>query len=162
MKLTYAEVVSNPELLERLVAEARRERALAIKRLVFAPIAAFFRPAKHKAAAANIACGSHAARPHLASCRARKASAAKSATVVYRTLVDTIDVPRNDNFQVITEHSPRDAGVRPRLPRHPRSDGFVSIQITSATAAAWRRSGCLPHPRRAPAARVSVGPRTCS
>jgi hypothetical protein len=59
MKLTYADVLDNPELLGRLVAEAKRERTRAINRLVFAPIAAFFhRPAKHKTAAAlNIACG---------------------------------------------------------------------------------------------------------
>ena len=31
----------------------------------------------------------------------------KVGQVVYRTMVDTIDVPRDDNFQVITEH-PRD------------------------------------------------------
>ena len=26
--------------------------------------------------------------------------------IVYRTLVDTINVPRNDNFQIIGEHDP--------------------------------------------------------
>ena len=29
----------------------------------------------------------------------------KVGQVVYRTMVETIDVPRDDNFQVITEHS---------------------------------------------------------
>jgi len=50
--------------------------------------------------------------------------------VVYRAMVDTIQVPVDDNFQVITEHDSEgliyDAdylGVR-------RTDGFVAIQIT--------------------------------
>ena len=54
----------------------------------------------------------------------------KVGAVVYRTMVDTIDVPKNDNFQVITEHS-RDTLVFDRNYMDiPRSDGFVSIQIT--------------------------------
>jgi phenylpyruvate tautomerase PptA (4-oxalocrotonate tautomerase family) len=54
----------------------------------------------------------------------------KVGQVVYRTMVDTIDVPRNDNFQVITEHS-RDTLVFDRgYLDIPRGDGFVSIQIT--------------------------------
>jgi hypothetical protein len=59
MKLTYDRILDNPELLERVLATAKRERALAINRLVFAPIAAFFRrPQKAKAATAlTVACG---------------------------------------------------------------------------------------------------------
>ena len=54
----------------------------------------------------------------------------KIGQVVYRTMVDTIDVPRDDNFQVITEHS-RDTLVFDRgYLDIPRTDGFVSIQIT--------------------------------
>ena len=54
----------------------------------------------------------------------------KVGAVVYRTMVDTIDVPRNDNFQVIAEHS-RDTLVFDRSYLGiERSDGFVSIQIT--------------------------------
>jgi len=54
----------------------------------------------------------------------------KIGAVVYRAMVDTIDVPKNDNFQVITEHS-RDTLVFDRgYLDIPRSDGFVSIQIT--------------------------------
>ncbi|HEV7478285.1 MAG TPA: tautomerase family protein [Burkholderiales bacterium] len=54
----------------------------------------------------------------------------KVGQVVYRTMVDTIDVPRDDNFQVITEH-PRDTLVFDRTYMGiARSDGFVSIQIT--------------------------------
>jgi hypothetical protein len=46
MELTYDRILDNPDLLSRAVAEAKRERALAINRLVFAPIAAFFRRPK--------------------------------------------------------------------------------------------------------------------
>ena len=54
----------------------------------------------------------------------------KIGQVVYRAMVDTIDVPRNDNFQVITEHS-RDTLVFDRAYMDiPRTDGFVSIKIT--------------------------------
>jgi|KBSMisStandDraft_5_1062788.scaffolds.fasta_scaffold30904_3 phenylpyruvate tautomerase PptA (4-oxalocrotonate tautomerase family) len=54
----------------------------------------------------------------------------KVGQVVYRTMVDTIDVPRDDNFQVITEHS-RDTLVFDRTYLGiARTDGFVSIQIT--------------------------------
>ena len=54
----------------------------------------------------------------------------KVGAVVYRSMVDTIDVPKDDNFQVITEHS-RDTLVFDRgYMGIPRSDGFVSIQIT--------------------------------
>jgi len=54
----------------------------------------------------------------------------KVGQAVYRTMLDTIDVPRDDNFQVITEHS-RDTLVFDRTYMGiQRSDGFVSIQIT--------------------------------
>ena len=54
----------------------------------------------------------------------------KVGAVVYRTMVDTIDVPKNDNFQVITEHS-RDTLVFDRTYMGiARTDGFVSVQIT--------------------------------
>jgi phenylpyruvate tautomerase PptA (4-oxalocrotonate tautomerase family) len=54
----------------------------------------------------------------------------KVGAVVYRTLVDTIGVPPNDNFQVISEHS-RDTLVFDRSYLGiERSDGFIAIQIT--------------------------------
>jgi len=54
----------------------------------------------------------------------------KVGQVVYRTMVDVIDVPRDDNFQVITEHS-RDTLVFDRTYMGiARTDGFVAIQIT--------------------------------
>jgi phenylpyruvate tautomerase PptA (4-oxalocrotonate tautomerase family) len=54
----------------------------------------------------------------------------KVGAVVYRTMVDTIGVPPQDNFQVITEHG-RDTLVFDRTYLGiERSDGFISIQIT--------------------------------
>ena len=50
--------------------------------------------------------------------------------VVYRTMVDTIDVPKKDNFQVITEHSKDTLVFDREYMDIPRSDGFVSVQIT--------------------------------
>ncbi len=52
------------------------------------------------------------------------------ADLVYRTMVDTINVPRNDNFQVITEHEKDTFVYDPGYLNIPRSDGVVFIQIT--------------------------------
>jgi len=52
------------------------------------------------------------------------------ASVVYRTMVDTINVPPKDNFQLI---SPHDAGTLIYDPGYldiARTDGVVFIQIT--------------------------------
>jgi phenylpyruvate tautomerase PptA (4-oxalocrotonate tautomerase family) len=54
----------------------------------------------------------------------------KVGAVVYRTMVDTIDVPKNDNFQVITEHARETLVFDRGYMGIDRSDGFVSIQIT--------------------------------
>ena len=58
MKLTYEAILNDPSLLERVRMDAQRERAQAIHRLVFAPMATLvsllFKPRPH------------AARPHLA------------------------------------------------------------------------------------------------
>src|SRR5689334_2672839 len=56
--------------------------------------------------------------------------ARKVGQVVYRTMVDTIDVPRDDNFQVITEHSKETLVFDRTYLGIARSDGFISIQIT--------------------------------
>jgi phenylpyruvate tautomerase PptA (4-oxalocrotonate tautomerase family) len=50
--------------------------------------------------------------------------------VVYRTMVDVIDVPADDNFQVISEHSKDTLVFDPGYMDIARGDGFVSIQIT--------------------------------
>ena len=58
MKLTYEAILANPDLLNDLLVEAKRERARAMRRLVFAPVARLFhRPAKARdAAALHAAC----------------------------------------------------------------------------------------------------------
>jgi phenylpyruvate tautomerase PptA (4-oxalocrotonate tautomerase family) len=62
--------------------------------------------------------------------KGQPATGRRVGAIVYRTMVETIGVPADDNFQVITEHDPEtlvyDAdylGIR-------RTDGFVAIQIT--------------------------------
>lgn len=50
--------------------------------------------------------------------------------VVYRALVDTIGVPADDNFQVVTEHDPETLVYDPGYLGIRRTDGFVAIQIT--------------------------------
>jgi hypothetical protein len=42
MKLTYEAILNDPRLLERLEAQARRERARAVRQLVVAPLKHFF------------------------------------------------------------------------------------------------------------------------
>ncbi len=50
--------------------------------------------------------------------------------VVYRTMVDTINVPLHDNFQVITEHDSEGLIYDPEYLNIPRTDDVVFIQIT--------------------------------
>jgi hypothetical protein len=57
MKLTYEAILNDPNLIERIHAQAHRERAEAMHRLVLAPLAAFL---SHRLKAL------HAARPHFA------------------------------------------------------------------------------------------------
>jgi phenylpyruvate tautomerase PptA (4-oxalocrotonate tautomerase family) len=56
--------------------------------------------------------------------------AQKVGAVVYRTMVDTIDVPPGDNFQVLTEHERDDLVYDPAYLDVSRTDGVVFIQIT--------------------------------
>ena len=67
----------------------------------------------------------------------------KVGAVVYRTMVDTIGVPPNDNFQVITEHS-RDTLVFDRgYLGIERTDGFISIQITMSEGRSLQKKRLL-------------------
>ena len=50
--------------------------------------------------------------------------------IVYQTMVDTINVPADDNFQVITEHDKNDLIYDPGYLNIHRTDGIVIIQIT--------------------------------
>jgi len=49
--------------------------------------------------------------------------------VVYQAMVDVIDVPRNDNFQVITEHSKEGLVYDAGYLGIPRTDAIVFVQI---------------------------------
>ena len=44
MKLTYEAILNDHQLLSRVLQDARRERALAVHRLLIAPIKALFTP----------------------------------------------------------------------------------------------------------------------
>lgn len=52
------------------------------------------------------------------------------AEVVYRSMVETINVPPKDNFQLITEHDQDTLVYDPEYLGIPRTDGMVFIQIT--------------------------------
>jgi phenylpyruvate tautomerase PptA (4-oxalocrotonate tautomerase family) len=52
------------------------------------------------------------------------------ADIVYRTMVDTINVPPKDNFQTITEHDAETFIYDPEYLGIPRTDGVIFIQIT--------------------------------
>jgi phenylpyruvate tautomerase PptA (4-oxalocrotonate tautomerase family) len=54
----------------------------------------------------------------------------KVGAIVYRTMVDTINVPPQDNFQVITEHDRESLIYDPSYLAIQRTDGFILIQIT--------------------------------
>ena len=54
----------------------------------------------------------------------------RAGTIVYEAMVETINVPRNDRFQVITEHDRTGLVYDPDYLGVKRSDGFVVIQIT--------------------------------
>ena len=53
--------------------------------------------------------------------------------VVHRAMVETVNVPPLDRFQVITEHSKTDFVYDPQYLNIPRTDGLVIIQITLNT-----------------------------
>ena len=50
--------------------------------------------------------------------------------IVYRTMIDTINVPEKDNFQVITEHDNQSLIYDPSYLGIARTDGIIIIQIT--------------------------------
>lgn len=51
-------------------------------------------------------------------------------SIVYQAMVDTINVPLHDNFQVITEHDAAGLVYDPEYLDISRTDGIVFIQIT--------------------------------
>jgi 4-oxalocrotonate tautomerase len=52
------------------------------------------------------------------------------ADVVYRTMVDVMNVPQKDNFQIISQHSKESLIYDPAYLDIERSDGIIFIQIT--------------------------------
>jgi 4-oxalocrotonate tautomerase len=54
----------------------------------------------------------------------------KVGEVIYRTMVDTINVPAKDNFQIITEHDRNGLIYDPSYLDIRRTDGIIVIQIT--------------------------------
>jgi len=50
--------------------------------------------------------------------------------IIYRAMVDVINVPHNDKFQVITEHAPEELNVTPTYLGIHYSPDIVFIQIT--------------------------------
>jgi phenylpyruvate tautomerase PptA (4-oxalocrotonate tautomerase family) len=54
----------------------------------------------------------------------------KVGAIVYRTMLDTINVPPKDNFQLISEHDQNTLVYDPEYLDIPRTDGIVFIQIT--------------------------------
>jgi 4-oxalocrotonate tautomerase len=50
--------------------------------------------------------------------------------IVYKTMVETINVPAKDNFQIITEHDKNGLIYDPEYLDIQRTDGIVVIQIT--------------------------------
>ena len=54
----------------------------------------------------------------------------RAGRVVYESMVETISVPKNDHFQVITEHDKAGLVYDPDYLGIHRSDGILFIQIT--------------------------------
>lgn len=63
--------------------------------------------------------------------RGRSAQYRKSlGDLVYRAMMDTINVPQDDRFQIITEHDPAELNVTPTYLGIRYSPGIVLIQVT--------------------------------
>jgi len=54
----------------------------------------------------------------------------KIGEIVYRSMVETINVPENDNFQIITEHEANGLIYDPDYLGIHRSNGIIIIQVT--------------------------------
>ena len=50
--------------------------------------------------------------------------------IVYQTMIDTINVPPRDNFQIITEHDQNSLVYDAEYLNIQRTDGIVIVQIT--------------------------------
>lgn len=83
-----------------------------------------------------------------------KADGRKAGEVVYRTMVDTLNVPVKDNFQIITEHEPGALIYDPEYLDIARTDGFIAIQITLNEGRSVEMEGILQASRTKAAARA--------
>jgi phenylpyruvate tautomerase PptA (4-oxalocrotonate tautomerase family) len=54
----------------------------------------------------------------------------KVGDVVYRAMRETLNVPDQDKFQIISEHAPESLVYDPNYLDIERSDGFIAIQVT--------------------------------
>lgn len=54
----------------------------------------------------------------------------KAGEIVYRAMLDTINVPANDHFQIITEHDNNSLIYDPNYLDIRRTDGVIFIQVT--------------------------------
>jgi 4-oxalocrotonate tautomerase len=54
----------------------------------------------------------------------------KISDIVYQSMVDMINVPKNDNFQIITEHDRDSLIYDTEYLGIPRTDGIIVIQVT--------------------------------
>jgi phenylpyruvate tautomerase PptA (4-oxalocrotonate tautomerase family) len=54
----------------------------------------------------------------------------KIGQIVYETMVESINVPADDNFHIITEHDKNSLNYDPNYLEIHRTDGIVIIQIT--------------------------------
>lgn len=54
----------------------------------------------------------------------------RAGEIVYQTMMDTINVPPKDNFQIITEHDKDSLVYDPEYLNVQRTDGLIVIQIT--------------------------------
>jgi phenylpyruvate tautomerase PptA (4-oxalocrotonate tautomerase family) len=51
---------------------------------------------------------------------------------VHQSMIDTIGIPAEDRFQIITQHEPGELIYDPTFYQIDRSDGFIAVQITLA------------------------------
>ncbi|HSB00804.1 MAG TPA: tautomerase family protein [Anaerolineales bacterium] len=54
----------------------------------------------------------------------------KVGEIIYQTMLDTINVPPRDNFQIVTEHDQDSLVYDPEYLNIQRTDGILIIQIT--------------------------------
>jgi phenylpyruvate tautomerase PptA (4-oxalocrotonate tautomerase family) len=67
----------------------------------------------------------------------------RAGTIVYESMVETIDVPRNDRFQVITDHDEHGLIYDPGYLGIQRGDGIMVIQITLSEGRSAERKKSL-------------------